>query len=37
MGHTKYPTIFSIVKAVLTLAHGNADVERKLFDSGKTV
>ena len=37
MGHTKYPTMVSIVKAVLTLAHGNADGKKKLSDSGKTV
>ena len=37
MGHTKYPTMVSTVKAVLTLAHGNADEEKKLSDSGKTV
>ena len=28
IGHTKYQTILSIVKVALTLAHGNAEVER---------
>ena len=37
MGHTKYPTILSVVKATLTLAHGNSEVERGFSDSGKTV
>ena len=37
MGHTKYPAIVSVVKAMLTLAHGNADVEKKLSDNGKTI
>ena len=37
VGHTKYPTIFSVVKALLTLVHGNVLVERKFPDSGKTV
>ena len=31
MGHTKYPAIVSVVKSILTLAHGNADVEKKTF------
>ena len=33
----KYPTILSVVKAALTLAHGNAKVEKGFLDSGKTV
>ena len=37
MCHTKYPTIHSVVKAALTLTHGNAEVERGFSDSGKTV
>ena len=37
MGHTKYPTMVSVVKAVLTSTHGNAGVERKISDSVKTV
>ena len=37
MGHTKFPAIVSVVKAMLTLAHGNADVEKKLSDNGKTI
>ena len=37
MGHTKYPTILSVVKAALTLAHGNSEVERGFSDSGKSV
>ena len=37
MGHTKYTTILSVVKAALTLAHGNWEVERRFSDSGKTV
>ena len=37
MGHTKYPTMVSVVKAVLTLTHGKAGVERNLPDSVKTV
>ena len=37
MGHTKYPTILSVVKAALTLAHGNSEVERGFSDCGKTV
>ena len=28
MSHAKYPTIFYVFKAVLTLAHGNAEVEK---------
>ena len=31
MCHAKYATTLSVVKAV----HGNVDLERKLFDSGK--
>ena len=37
MDHTKYPTILSIVKAVLTTAHDIAEVEKGFSDSGKTV
>ena len=37
MDHTKYPTIFSVVKAAFSLAHGNFEVERRFSDSGKTV
>ena len=36
MDHTQYPTIFSVVKAALFLAHGNAEVERGFPESGKT-
>ena len=28
MSHAKYPTIFYVFKAELTLAHGNAEVEK---------
>ena len=37
MDHAKYPTKLSVVKAALTLIHGNADVERRFSDSGKPV
>ena len=37
VGHAKYPTILSVVKAALTLAHGNSEVERRFSGSGKTV
>ena len=37
MGHTKCQTILSVVKAEPTLAHGNAEVERRFSGSGKTV
>lgn len=37
MGHTKYPTILSVVKAVHTSAHANVDVKRKLSDNSKIV
>ena len=36
MDHTKYPTILSIVKAVLATAHGIAEVEKGFSNSGKT-
>ena len=36
MSHTKYPTILSVVKAALTLAHGNSEVGKGFPDSGKT-
>ena len=37
MGHTKYhPTLLYVVKAALTLAHGNAEVERGFSNSYKT-
>ena len=35
MGHTKYPTTFSIIKAALTLAHSNSDVKRGFSDNGR--
>lgn len=28
LSHAKYPTIFYVFKAELTLAHGNAEVEK---------
>ena len=31
MGHTKYPAMVSIIKPVLTLAHGNADEEKNFL------
>lgn len=37
MGHTIYPTIFSIIKTALTLVHGYAEIESGFSDSGKTV
>ena len=37
MGHTKFPTILSVVNVALTLGHGNAEVERGFSDSSKTV
>ena len=36
-GQNKYPTLSKVVKSVLTLAHGNADVERSLSDNKNTV
>ena len=36
MDHTKYPTILSIVKAVLATAHGIAEVEKGFSNSGET-
>lgn len=37
-GHTKtYPTKLSVIKTAFTLAHGTAEVERELCDSGKFV
>ena len=37
MAHTKYSTIPYVVKAALTLAHGNVEVERGFSNSTKTV
>ena len=37
MGHTKYPTILSVVKAGIFLIHSNAEVEKGFSGSGKTV
>lgn len=37
MGQTKYQTTLSAVKAVLTLANANADMERKFSDRSETV
>ena len=37
MNHTKHPTKISLVKAALTLAHGNTDVEKGFSYSDKTV
>ena len=37
VGHAKYPTILSVFKAALTLAHGNSEIERGFSGSGKTV
>ena len=35
--HTKYPTLLSVAKAAIALAHGNAEVERRFSDSGRNV
>ena len=37
MGHTKYPTILSVVKAALPLTHGNSEIERGISNRVKTV
>ena len=37
MGHTKYPTLPSVVKAAIDLAHGNAEVEGRSSDSDENV
>jgi len=36
-GRIKYPTLSKVVKSTLTLAHGNADVERSLSDNKNAV
>ena len=37
VGDLKYPLIIKVVKAALSLAHGNAEVERGFSESGKYV
>jgi hypothetical protein len=37
LGEPKYPTLMPVIKSLLVLAHGNADVERGFSDSGKNV
>ena len=37
MGHTKYPTLLSVVKTAIDLAHGNAEVEGRSSDSDENV
>ena len=34
---TKFPSIMKVVKTVLILGHGNAEVERGFSESGKSV
>ena len=36
-GEFKYPVLQKLVKSILSLAHGNADVERSLSANKKTV
>ena len=37
VGDLKYPLIIKVFKAALSLAHGNAEVERGFSESGKYV
>ena len=37
MGEKKFPSIMKVVKTVLILGHGNAEVERGFSESGKSV
>ena len=35
LGEKKYPKLMSVVKSLLVLAHGNADIERGISDIRK--